>query len=127
MKTILVIDDDDLVRDALARSLTSSGYKAITAKDGHEALDHCRAAMPDLILTDVIMPDKDGIETILELRKLERRVPIIAISGGGGNEKAMLFLDVAHKLGANKILAKPIRRTELLSAIAELLPVTAGK
>ena len=120
MRRILVIDDDDLVRDTLLRILARAGSDVAGAKDGREGVDRFRESPPDLILTDVIMPDQDGIETIVELRRLDPKLPIIAISGGG-RAKAMQFLDAAHKLGANKVMSKPVKQADLLTAISELL------
>jgi CheY-like chemotaxis protein len=126
LKRILVIDDDDLVRDTLIRILSRAGYEAIAAKDGREGVARFRESPPDLILTDVIMPDQDGIETIVELRQLAPAIPIIAISGGG-RARAMQFLDAAHKLGADKVLSKPIKQADLVAAISELLTKAAER
>jgi CheY-like chemotaxis protein len=126
LKKILVIDDDNLVRDTLVRILVRAGYEAIPAKDGREGITQFRKDPPDLILTDVIMPDQDGIETIVELRQLAPALPIIAISGGG-RAKAMQFLDAAHKLGADKVLSKPVKQADLLAAIHELLTRASEK
>ena len=126
LKRILVIDDDDLVRDTLARILVRGGYEAVSAKSGREGIARFRENPPDLIVTDVIMPDQDGIETIVELRQMDPALPIIAISGGG-RAKAMQFLDAAEKLGANKVLSKPVKQADLLAVIAELLSRAADR
>ena len=126
LKRILVIDDDDLVRDTLARILVRGGYEAVSAKSGREGIARFRENPPDLIVTDVIMPDQDGIETIVELRQMDPAPPIIAISGGG-RAKAMQFLDAAEKLGANKVLSKPVKQADLLAVIAELLSRAADR
>jgi len=117
---ILVIDDDDLVRGTFVQMLTRAGFDVAEAKNGREGLAQYKSQSPDLILTDVIMPDQDGIETILALRALSTTIPIIAISGGG-RAHVMEFLDAARKLGADLVLAKPIRQAELVDAINRLL------
>jgi CheY-like chemotaxis protein len=86
MRRILVIDDDDLVRDILAEA----GYEVASAKDGGGGIESYRKQRPDLIVTDIIMPDQDGISAIVELRRLAPNIPIIAISGGG-RSKMMHF------------------------------------
>lgn len=120
MSRILVIDDDDLVRDTLVRILTRAGYDAIGAKDGREGLKHFHLEPPDLIVTDVIMPEQDGIETVLQLRRSDATLPIIAISGGG-RARAMQFLETAQKLGADLVLPKPVKQHDLLAAVSQLL------
>ena len=120
MSRILVIDDDDLVRSTLVRMLERSGFDIVTAKNGREGLAQFHAEPPDLVVTDVIMPDLDGIDTIMILRQESPGIPIIAVSGGG-KAHAMQFLDAAQKLGADFILPKPFRQSDLVSAIARLL------
>src|SRR5919108_2919694 len=96
---ILIIDDDDQIRRMLCQALEQAGYEAVEARDGQEGLEHYRAAPTDLIITDILMPGKEGLETIMELRREVPGVKIIAISGGGqtGN---MTFLEIARYLGA---------------------------
>jgi CheY-like chemotaxis protein len=120
LSRILVIDDDDLVRNTLVRMLERAGFDVAAAKNGREGLARFHSEPPDLIVTDVIMPELDGIETIMALRQESPGIPIIAVSGGGKTH-AMQFLDVAHKLGADIILPKPFRQADLVSAIARLL------
>src|ERR1700726_4302606 len=103
MPKILVIDDDDGVLETLARMLQSAGFEVTVAKDGRDGLARFHSDCPDVVLTDVIMPDQDGIDTIIALRKVSRTVPIIAVSGGGRTH-TMQFLEVARKLGADLIL-----------------------
>jgi CheY-like chemotaxis protein len=120
MTKILVIDDDDLVRETLQQILVRDGFDVVVAKDGRDGITKFTSARPDLVVTDVIMPDTDGIETVLALRQVSPNVPIIAVSGGG-RARAMEFLAAAQKLGANMVLAKPVRRAELLAAVNQLL------
>jgi DNA-binding response OmpR family regulator len=117
---ILIIDDDDQLRHMLCQALEQAGYEAVEARDGQEGLEQYRAAPTDLIITDILMPGKEGLETIMELRREVPEVKIIAISGGGqtGN---MTFLEVARYLGAQRAFQKPFELRELLSAVREVL------
>ncbi len=120
MRNILVIDDDKLMRLALAKILISAGYNVVQASDGDEGLGFHRAQNFDLIITDLIMPDKEGIQIIRELRKENNKVRIIAMSAGGRGG-ATDYLKWARLMGAKKCLSKPIRREELLAAVTEVL------
>jgi CheY-like chemotaxis protein len=121
MTDILIIDDDADVRYSLERVLVSSGYTVTSAADGRKGLACCKEKRPDIIITDILMPNIDGIETILQLRALYKDLPILAISGGWRNNKPDL-LKIAAQLGATEILAKPFGPKDLLSAIAKCLP-----
>lgn len=120
MPNILIIDDDNQFRTMLRKMVERNGYEVIEASDGKEGIKLYRKNPTDLIITDLIMPDKDGIETIQELRKDFPDVKIIAISGGGrlGPHD---YLHLAKMLGAQRTLTKPIELDELLKAIEELL------
>ena len=96
---ILVIDDDNLVLYTLSRILERNGYEVVTATDGRRAMAIFRAERPDVVITDLIMPDTDGLEPIQELRKIDPTVRILAISGGG-RVNAEEYLSVARKFGA---------------------------
>ena len=120
MQSILVIDDDKLMRLALAKILISAGYNVVQAADGDEGLAHHRAQNFDLIITDLIMPDKEGIQIIRELRKDNSKVRIIAVSAGGRGG-ATDYLKWARLMGAKKCLRKPIKREDLLAAVSEVL------
>jgi len=117
---ILVIDDDAMVRQAPIRVLENSGYEVQCAPDGRQGLRAFRIRRPDLVISDIIMPEMEGIETIMELRILSRDCPIIAISGGGRLGKAD-FLAVAKKLGATATLNKPFETEDLLRTVANCL------
>jgi DNA-binding response OmpR family regulator len=117
MKTILVIDDDDDVRETIIGML--KGYQALTAADGREGIQLCEIALPDLVLTDIVMPTKEGVETIIEMRKRWVDLPIIAMSGGW-RQFSENYLKVALELGANRILTKPFKAAVLLATISEL-------
>lgn len=120
MPNILIIDDDNQFRTMLRKMVERNGYEVIEASDGKEGIKLYRKNPTDLIITDLIMPDKDGIETIQELRKDFPDVKIIAISGGGrlGPHD---YLHLAKMLGAQRTLTKPIELPELLRNIKELL------
>lgn len=120
MQSILVIDDDKLMCLALARILTSAGYEVAQAFNGDEGLQMCRRQKFDLVITDLIMPDKEGIQIIRELRKEDNRIRIIAMSAGGRGG-ATGYLKWARLMGAKQCLSKPIKREELLSAVTSVL------
>jgi CheY-like chemotaxis protein len=117
---ILLIDDDAPLRAMLRKTLEQAGYEVHEAADGAEGLAHYREEPSDLILTDLIMPEKEGLETILELRRINRGIKIIAMSGGNRmNPKTNLV--IAEKFGALRTLAKPFSQRELLDTISEVL------
>lgn len=120
MARILLIDDDDLVRNVLSLTLTHFGHTVTQARNGEEGLRLFPVINPDLLITDLVMPEKEGFEILLELRKHQPPVKIIVISGGIRGETAT-FLDMAKHLGAAKVLAKPFSNEALLAAIDELL------
>ena len=119
MPTVLVIDDDDIVRGLLVRALTGALYTVIEAADGQEGLAQARAHAPDIVVTDLIMPVQEGVEIIMTLHRERPRLPIIAISGGATNSK--LYLDIAGKIGARRILPKPFTPKELIHLIEQVL------
>lgn len=122
MAKILVIEDDNSFRNVLVQMLTRAGYEVRQAGDGNQALEECASFEPDLVLTDIIMPDKEGLETIQELLALRPNLKIVAMSGGGkfGPDS---YLPLAQKLGAKASLQKPFMREELITTIAEVLSV----
>lgn len=122
MPTILLIDDDDLFRAALADALTGRGFKVIQASDGEEGMALFRAEPTDLVITDMVMPNKEGIETIGDLRREDPNVGIIAMSGGLA-QNAPLYLKLAGNLGATRTLKKPFGLPALITAIEETLTV----
>ncbi|MEJ2657360.1 MAG: response regulator [Desulfobacterales bacterium] len=120
MATILIIDDDEQFRTMLRQLIERNGHEVKEASEGKEGIKVYRESPTDLIITDLIMPGKDGIETIQELKKDFPDIKIIAISGGGrlGPQD---YLHLAKMLGAKRTLTKPIELPELLKAIEELL------
>lgn len=114
---IVIVDDEPLIRHYLHEVLANAGYVVICMESAHEALEFCRDNAPGVVLTDLVMPDQDGIEFIRSLRKAGVTAPIIAMSGGGQVQPAV-YLDIAVRLGASAALQKPFSNAELLSVIA---------
>jgi len=117
---ILLVDDEETVLHLVRQVLESAHHDVITANSGTTALATVAGSRFDLVITDLVMPDKAGIETIIELRELHPDLPIIAMSGGGRGS-ATDFLDLAATLGARKTLAKPFSVKALLDAVSEVL------
>ena len=120
MALILIIDDEPQIRSMLKLMLEREGYEVAEAPDGIEGIRIYRQNPADLIITDLIMPNKDGIGVIIDLKKEFPDVKIIALSGGGLN-KPEGYLKGAKKLGAACTLTKPIDRGEMLRAIKDVL------
>jgi DNA-binding response OmpR family regulator len=120
MPRILVVDDDEQIRAMLCMTLEFAGYEAEGASNGKEALRVQQERPADLVITDIIMPEKEGLETIMDLRKEWPESRIIAISGGGRIAKES-YLAHAERLGAARVFQKPVERRELLAAIRELV------
>lgn len=121
MQTILIIDDDPQACEELAEYLENEGYQTLTAADGQVGLVLFRVRPVGLVITDMIMPKKEGIETILELRREKPNVKIIAISGGG-RTRNMTYLDLAKRMGADRVLPKPVDLNTLGQTIRDILP-----
>ncbi|MCK5685925.1 response regulator [bacterium] len=119
-KRILIIDDERQVRVILKKMLGDKEFDITTASDGNEGMILFNENPFDLVITDIIMPEKEGIEVINELRANYPDVPIIAISGGGQNAPGH-YLEVAKILGANAIFEKPIERKKILNAVKKSL------
>lgn len=123
MPTILVIDDDAPIREMLKKTLAREGHTVAEAENGREAIKAIENATPGLVLTDIVMPEQDGIETIPLLRRRFPGIKIIAMSGGGPM-RAEELLYISKKLGADGCLAKPFSNDVLL---AEIQRVLSGK
>ena len=117
---ILVVDDDPAVRTVIQAQLRRAGHKVEVAEDGCTAVQLCRQFRPDVVLLDIFMPEKDGLETIPELRRADPNVKIMIISGAGGGGYDPC-LDTARLLGARQVLRKPFTVTELSEAVNILL------
>ena len=120
MAKILVVDDDLGVRRVILRALSALGHDIIEATNGVEALAMYKENPVDLVITDLIMPEKDGIELIRELQEIRAGLKVIAISGGGRHGKLEL-LDLAEAFGAQRVLSKPIHLDDLIETLEELL------
>ena len=120
MAILLLIDDNELVRRTLTYALRAAGHEVHTAGDGREGLQKLSSARPDLVITDIIMPDQEGIETIMQIRKCDSRIPIIAISGAGGSG-TLDFLGTATVFGATRVIRKPFLPGVLVDAVRECL------
>ena len=116
---ILVVDDDAAVRDSIAMVLDGAGFQVDQADHGASGMRLLRANAPDLVITDILMPHKEGIETIREIRAVLPQTPIIAISGSA--EPRADYLKMAQSFGASAILAKPFDPTVLLELVNRLL------
>jgi len=119
-RSILVIDDDESIRVLLRAILEREGYRIVEAPDGDKGIRIFSENPTDLVITDLIMPEKEGIETIRDLRREFPGVKIIAVSGGGriGPES---YLKMAKGVGALRTLSKPFDRTMLLKAVEEVM------
>jgi len=111
MARILVVDDEELVRACIAAVLRRAGHVVTLAEDGEDALEKFWPNRYDLVMTDIVMPRKEGIETLLALRRIEPMIRIIAMSGGGSDQG--LYLKAALALGADATLQKPFNVAEL--------------
>ena len=107
MKTILIVDDDERFRGFLRRFLQKEGARVLTAANGQEGIEIFKAERPDLVIIDIIMPEKDGLTAIKEIRALAKDTGIIAVSGGLVLTPEA-YLDEARAMGADDILPKPI-------------------
>jgi CheY-like chemotaxis protein len=117
-RSILIIDDNEQVRAFLRKVLEQAGYIVTEAPNGHEGLLQFQQTPTALVLTDLLMPDMDGLEVTMALHRESPTVKIIVLTGGSGESD---FLDVAKLLGAHRTMKKPIAITELLQAVQEEL------
>jgi len=120
MKKILVIEDDTEVREYLENVLGRAGYAVVSAANGKDGVTRFNDQPVDLVITDIIMPEKDGIETIIDLRRGRSELKVIAISGGGRAEPEN-YLHSARLLGADRTLRKPFTNEDILGAVRELI------
>jgi len=120
MARILVIDDEENILNLLSIVLNGAGHDVVTATNGRVGLKSMAMDKFDLVITDIVMPETEGIETIQHLRRVTQTLPILAISGGGrlGN---LDMLQAAKQLGATATLSKPFHPEELLGLVAQLL------
>ena len=120
MNTILIIDDNDLFCGMLKQLLENEGYDVIVASEGNSGIKQFQENKPDLVICDIIMPEKEGLETITVLQNIDNKTPIIAVSGGGRVGPEM-YLELAETMGARYTFTKPFVNKEFLQAVAECL------
>lgn len=116
---VLVIDDDDLVRETLEMMLVDAGYSVTSASDGRRGLAELEKKVPDFVVTDIYMPEKEGIETIVDIRRTYPNIKIIAMSGGA-DVGSMPVLQLAEMVGADRVLKKPFLPSEIIETIEAL-------
>jgi two-component system KDP operon response regulator KdpE len=121
MSDILVIDDQPAIRRLAARILASAGHRTIEAAGGSEGMAMFTRERPAMVITDIVMEDGEGLETIRELRRVAPTLPILATSGSGA-----IYLRLASGMGASDTLEKPFTKAELLAKVVELLGVSGG-
>ncbi len=121
MKTILLVDDELSVREVLKEMLNNKNYQVETAASGKQALIKLDKCPVDLVVTDIVMADENGIDLIMKMKTDYPHIPVVAISGGGGIEGRFNYLEIAKLVGAKEILKKPFSAHELREAVeAEL-------
>jgi CheY-like chemotaxis protein len=120
MARILLVDDDAALRAMLLEMLELAGHRVREAADGRAALELYRAERPDLVLTDLVMPGMEGIETMRAILRADPLARVVAMSGGSRSDPT-LNLAIAERLGAREVLAKPFSRRELLEAVETAL------
>jgi CheY-like chemotaxis protein len=121
MERILVIDDDDEIRWMVKEMLVRAGYEVMEARNGREGVSAFREAPTKLVITDIFMPEQEGLETIRELKTLDSGVKILAMSGGIRAMDGSATLRLAKSLGADQAIPKPIVKQDLLAAVVDLL------
>lgn len=120
MARILVVDDEDLVRFSVRQMLEDEGHMVVEAADGVEGIAHLEGQSFDLMITDIVMPRKEGMETIAEARQMQPDMRVIAISGGGPVGQ-FHYLELAKQFGADAMLAKPFKKQELVAMVDSLV------
>lgn len=132
MARILLVDDDDLVAEAVRFQLEAGGHEVTVARHGGDGLVAFEKGRFDLVISDIFMPEVEGVEFILSLRRLDPEIPIIAMSGGAARQRGAPeemgadYLRMARKLGADRTIAKPFTRPALLSLVDECLAGRGG-
>ncbi len=124
MALVLLVEDDTLLRESLRIALQEAGHAVLPAANGAAALSMLDNSVPDIVISDILMPETDGLELIMRVRKARPDVKIIAISGGG-RTRNMDMLSYAREFGAHATLAKPFLPRQLLSAIEDVMRMPA--
>ena len=123
MSGILLVDDEEGIRNLLNAFLEGKGYKVYSAANGEQAMTLFTEHHPDMVITDIFMPEKDGLEVVAEVRRQDSRVPLIVISGGGRMRLGDI-LQVARQMGATQVVSKPVSLGELLGIVQRYLPAS---
>lgn len=116
MKRVLIIDDDEVFRAYIQELLEISGYDVVSAANGREGIEAVEEAPPDLVITDLVMPEVEGLEVIRSLRRTNKDLPVIAVSGGNCGFGAS-YLKIAEKFGATAIFDKPFDVEEFMAVV----------
>jgi DNA-binding response OmpR family regulator len=124
---LLVIDDDNLVRAALIDMLQTAGFEVVAASNGRLGLELLDTTPVDAVITDILMPEQEGLETIREARQRFPDIRILAISGGGAGGGETQLLRFAESFGADQTLSKPFTGSQLVAAVRTLLAKRGGK
>ena len=125
-RTVLVVEDDPELLKLMTTAFARAGFKAYSARNGRLGIQLLRALKPDLMVTDIVMPEKEGIATIIEAKTTAPDTAVIAISGGGAYGRSGNFLQWAEELGADEAMAKPFPMSQLLSAARVVLERKGG-
>ena len=120
MQKILIIDDEPHILMMLKKMMEKAGYDIDLASNGHEGMKMFQKSPSDLVITDIIMPEKEGLETIREMKRIQPELKIIAMSGGG-KISAENYLETASIFGANRVIQKPFTQKEMVTAVNELM------
>jgi len=120
MPGVLIVEDDKELREMLKLSLSRRNIMVLEAENGKDAITHFKPLITDLVVTDLIMPEEDGLKVVIKLRELKPSIKIIAISGGGKVGPGS-YLNLAKALGADAIYSKPFSINELIAKIEQLL------
>jgi len=120
MPGVLIVEDDKELREMLKMSLLRSNFTVLEAENGKAAIMHFKPLITDLVVTDLIMPEEDGLKVVMKLRELKPSIKIIAISGGGKVGPGS-YLNLAKALGADAIYSKPFSINDLIAKIEQLL------
>src|SRR5262245_53635983 len=123
LDTILVVDDEPSIRSLLNRFLSKSGYTVLESADGRDALEQLRQSNVDLIISDIVMPERDGLEILRSLRKDFARLKVIVMSGAFDGR----FLRTAEMLGAHATLQKPLKINLVLDTIRQVLAADSSE
>lgn len=120
MARILLIDDNEQVRDMIGELLRTEGFEVEVASDGAEGLKAFRNKKADLVITDVVMPEKEGLEVIAEIKQMAPETKLIAVSGGGYSQN-LGYLAIAERLGAHRTVSKPFKMDEFIKTVRSVL------